>query len=45
MTAGTYYFTAGTSVGSFVAEEKYNFTLTKDVPANGQLVFSRTSGS
>ena len=45
MTAGTYYFTAGMSVGSFVAEEKYNFTLTKDVPANGQLVFSRTSGS
>ena len=45
MTAGTYYFTAGVSIGSFIAEEKYNFTLTQDVPANGQLVFSRTSGS
>lgn len=42
--AGTYFFTVRYATGPFVKDESYNFTLTQNVSAKGQLVFSWTSG-
>ncbi len=40
LAAGTYYITGGMSWGKIVSGQNYQFTLTKDLPAGGQLAFA-----
>lgn len=45
MPVGTYYFTIGNNMGTKIVEGKiYEFTTTKKIPANGQIVLSTVSG-
>ena len=46
MPVGTYYFTMGNNWGSNVVSGKiYEFTTTKKIPANGQLVLGTASSN